>query len=360
MVADMLVTTSGWAVGYNNVNGVTFGSKTGTSNYSDEIMEQYNLPYDAVNDLWVAGICRDYATALWYGYDEIDYNHGKGNTQLYSALINGVFTGASGFDRPSSVVSVTVEKDSPGNGLLPSQYTPDGMKITELFKAGTEPTKVSDRFAPLGDVSNLKGSISGNEVHLSWDAIPTPNALNRDYYNGLYAADCKNVGGCVNAVIGANNNILGNVVYKVYVKQSNGQLTQINGNDTTGTTYSGEVPAGVAGRAATFVVKATYQKYDALASGGVEVTVDASGVKFDFDIRIDTTSVTATGSYTDTGVKVYSNSKDVTSSCSITTLVDGKEREGTIKISTPGDHTIEYKVTYKGTTKSATKHVKVN
>ena len=188
MVADMLVTTSGWAVGYNNVNGVTFGSKTGTSNYSDEIMAQYNLPYDAVNDLWVAGTCRDYAAAVWYGYDEIAYNHGKGNTQLYSALINGVFTGTANFTRPNSVVSVTVEKDSPGNGLLPSQYTPDSMKITELFKAGTEPTKVSDRFAPLGDVSNLKGSISGNKVHLSWDAIPTPNALNRDYYSGLYSS----------------------------------------------------------------------------------------------------------------------------------------------------------------------------
>ena len=363
MVADMLVTTSGWAVGYNNVNGVTFGSKTGTSNYSDEIMAQYNLPGDAVNDLWVAGTCRDYATAVWYGYDEIDpnfYNHGHGNTQLYSALINGVFTGTANFTRPNSVVSVTVEKDSPGNGLLPSQYTPDSMKITELFKAGTEPTKVSDRFAPLGDVSNLKGSISGNKVHLSWDAIPTPNALNRDYYSGLYSSTCRNVGACVDIVMGTNQNVLGSVVYKVYVKQSNGSLTQINGNDHTSTTYTGEVPAGVAGHSATFVVKASYSNYNALSSGGVEVTVDASSVKYDFDIKLDSNNVTSTGSYTDSGVKVYSNNKDVTSSCdSIVTYVDGKEVNGTVKITTPGEHNIVYKVTYKGSQKEATKHVTI-
>ena len=361
MVADMLVTTSGWAVGYNNVNGVTFGSKTGTSNYSDEIMAEKHLPSDAVNDLWVAGICRDYATALWYGYDEIDpnfYNHGHGNTELYSKLIQGVFTGTSGFTRPNSVVSVTVEKDSPGNGLLPSQYTPDGMKVTELFKAGTEPTKVSDRFAPLGDVSNLKGSINGSQVHLTWDAIPTPNALSSDYYRGLYSSTCKNVDGCVGAVIGTNNNILGPVVYQVYVKQPGGSLSHVGTVSTT--SYTGDAPAGASG-SATYVVKATYEKYNALASGGVEVSVDVSKVKVDFTIDVSGgTNVSGTaGSYKDQGVTVYSNSKNVTKDCTIVTYVNGK-KEDSINLTTPGTYTIKYVVTYKGQQKDATRTVTIN
>ena len=365
MVADMLVTTSGWAVGYNNVNGVTFGSKTGTSNYSDEIMAAYNLPYDAVNDLWVAGICRDYATAVWYGYDEIHYNHGHGNTELYSALINGVFTGEPNFSRPSSVVSVTVEKDSPGNGLLPSQYTPDSMKVTELFKAGTEPTKVSDRFSPLSDVSNLKGSISGNQIHLSWDGISTPNALNRDYYNGLYASTCRNVGGCVDAVMGTNHAVLGNVVYQVYVKQTDGSLTPLNDSDgdNSNTKFVSNIPAGVAGRSAKFVVKATYSNYGALASGGVDVTIDASSVKPKIELNIEVIggpNVSVNGSYSDLGVKVTSSGKDVTNDkdCSIQTFVNGTAMS-TVNLTTPGNYTIEYRVTYKGESKSATRNVEI-
>jgi len=360
MVADMLVTTSGWAVGYNNVNGVSFGSKTGTSNYSDETMAEHHLPYDAVNDLWVAGICRDYATALWYGYDEIDpefYNHGHGNTQLYSALINGVFTGTANFSRPNSVVSVTVEKDSPGNGLLPSQYTPDGMKITELFKAGTEPTKVSDRFAPLGDVSNLKGSVNNNQIHLSWDGIPTPNALNRDYYAGLYSSTCKNVGACVDNVIGTNNNVLGNVVYKVYLKRPSGSLELIKTVDN-GTSYSGNAPAG-AGSSATYVVKATYANYDALSSGGVEVNVDISKVKKDikFTLKGQADVSTTVGNYHDEGVKVTENGTAVNPD-SVSISVNGQHVDS-VKFNAPGKYTITYDVKYNGASQTLTRNVVV-
>ena len=358
MVADMLVTTSGWAVGYNNVNGVTFGSKTGTSNYSDEIMAEYNLPYDAVNDLWVAGICRDYATALWYGYDSIDYNHGHGNTELYSALIHGVFTGAPGFDRPSSVVSVTVEKDSPGNGLLPSQFTPDGMKVTELFKAGTEPTQVSDRFSQLPDVSNVNGSISGNRVHLSWSAIETPHAFSTDYYNGLYASSCRDINACTGIIIGTNHGILGDLVYNVYYKYSNGQLSDSVAS-TSGTSVDFELPAGAYGSAATFVVKATYTQYGALNSNGVDVTVDASHAKLELKVSLlGSSNATGTvGNYKDAGISVHANNKDVTSSCTITTYVDGVEKSPNNLPA--GTHTIKYVVTYGGQTANATRSVTI-
>lgn len=43
---------------------------------------------------------------------------------------------------PSSVVAVTVEKET-WPAELPSEYTPDNMKMTEYFKKGTQPTEVS-------------------------------------------------------------------------------------------------------------------------------------------------------------------------------------------------------------------------
>lgn len=354
MVADMLVTTSGWAVGYNNVNGVAFGSKTGTSNYSDEIMEQYNLPYDAVNDLWVAGICRDYATAVWYGYDEIDpnfYNHGHGNTALYSQLIKGVFTGTESFSRPSDVVSVTVEKDSPGNGLLPSQYTPDGMKVTELFKAGTEPTKVSDRFAPLSDVSNFKASISGKKIHLSWDAASSNNSLSYDYLKELYASTCRNVDACINAVKG------GDLVYQVYLKKAGG-LTLVDGN-VTGTSIDVDIPNDVGG-SATYVVKASTSN-NSLTSGGVEAKVDISSVvkketitaKLNGETNVE---VNENASYNDPKVQVLEGSNDVTSKAniSISYVCDGKAVNN---MSERGHYTITYNISYKDFKTSLTRSV---
>ena len=361
MVADMLVTTSGWATGFSSVNGVSFGSKTGTSNYSDEIMAQYNLPGNAVNDLWVAGICRDYATAVWYGYDEIDpnfYNHGNGNTVLYAQLIRGVFTGTQSFTRPSSVVSVTVEKDSPGNGLLPSQYTPDNMKVTELFKAGTEPTQVSTRFAPLPDVTDLSAKVSGSKVSLHWNGIGTPNALSTDYLNGLYTSTCKNVGACVSSIIGTDQAVLGNVSYQVYIKNSDGSLNLLN--STSNTSIDVSVPSG-AGNSVTFVVKASYSNYGALASNGVEAKVDVSGIKKDEisaslngDSYIELNEGT---DYKDLGVKVIEGKTDVTSKAKVTVTytLDGKEVSS---LNSPGAlYKVKYSISYKDFSTTLTREV---
>ena len=362
MVADMLVTTSGWATGFSSVNGVSFGSKTGTSNYSDEIMEKYNLPSNAVNDLWVAGICRDYATAVWYGYDELSseyYNHGNGNTALYSQLIKGVFTGTATFTRPSSVVSVTVEKDTPGNGLLPSQYTPDNMKVTELFKAGTEPTTVSTRFEPLPDVTGLTAKLNGNKISLSWNSIGTPNALSTDYLSSLYASTCKDVGACVSAVIGNDQAVLGSVNYQVYLKSSDGSLRLLHSTTSTSTEVS--IPTNV-GNSATFVVKSSYTNYGALASGGVDVKVDISGSIKKEEITASLNGdknmeISESGSYSELGVKVLEGKTDVTSKASIKTTytLNGKSVS---KVDEPGGkYVVTYNISYKDFSTTLTRDV---
>ena len=245
MITDMLVSTSGYTTKATSVNGITYASKTGTSNFPDEILEQYHLGYNAVNDLWVAGYSRDFAVAVWYGYDQISseyYNKmsSGGNINLYKEIIKGVYTGTENFTKPSSVVSVTVEKHSPGNGQLPSQYTPSGYTTTELYKAGTEPTTVSERFQQLPNVTNLKSSLNGNKITLSWNGIETPNALNRDYLRNQYSQMCKNVEACVNIIIGEDSSMLGNLVYNIYQKNSDGSLKYVD--STTNTSFEKNAP----------------------------------------------------------------------------------------------------------------------
>ena len=361
MVADMLVTTSGWATGTSSVNGITYGSKTGTSNYSTETMEKYHLPSNAVNDLWVAGICRDYATAVWYGYDELSseyYNKGNGNTALYKQLIKGIFTGTPTFTRPSSVVSVTIERNSPGNGLLPSEYTPDNMKTTELYKAGTEPTTVSTRFSKLSNITNLTSSIVNNKIKLEWTGIDTPNSLSRDYLRNLYSSDCRNVEACVNIILGENESILGTLTYQVYLKNADGSLKLLHGTTETHTEVS--IPTDV-GNTATFVVKTKYANdtNNRQASDGVEINVDiTNAIKKEISASLNgqaSITITEGTTYNDAGVKVMEDKNDVTSKAKIETKITKAGTPATIK--SEGTYTITYEITYNNFSKTLTRTV---
>lgn len=350
MVADMLVTTSSWATNATSVNGITYGSKTGTSNYSEEVMRDYNLPSNAVNDLWVAGICRDYATAVWYGYDELSseyYNKGHGNTDLYKQLIKGVFTGTPNFTKPNSVVSVTVEKQSPGNGLLPSAYTPDDMKITELFKAGTEPTQVSTRFSPISNVSNLNAKLNANSITLSWDPASN-NSLTEDKVRSLYSSTCRNINACVGIILG---NASGSLQYNVYLK---GKTTPLH--TTEGTSMEVAIPKDV-GKSATYVVKSVMGNS---TSEGVEITVDLSSViKDEITASLvgkEEIEIEETANYTDQGVKVLEGKTDVTKNATIKTTIklDGKT---VTNYTARGHYEITYDITYKEYKKTLTRKV---
>ncbi len=118
---------------------------------------------NAINDLWVNGVSPDYAISVWYGY-EINRSSTITNTsytishrKLFQAVAKGVFKNGSNWTHPDGVVEVAVEHQS-WPAKLPSEYTPSDIKITELFKKGSEPTEVSERFSKLADVTNLKGN----------------------------------------------------------------------------------------------------------------------------------------------------------------------------------------------------------
>lgn len=362
MVTDMLVDTGQDALGrYNNINGSQFAAKTGTTNFDEKTMEQAHLPSNAVNDLWVAGYNSEYSIAVWYGYENRNdgYNRfgSSQNSRLFQTVAKNFFDKDSTFEKPDGVVEVTVERNT-GYSMLPSENTPNDMKTTELFKEDSKPTEVSARFNKLSNVTGLKASVSGNKATLNWKAIGTPDALNKSYWSPLVAKAfhlSKDQNTYLSYIMSFNNGRLGNVVYNIYSKTSNGLklLTSVSGNSATVTLPNEASP--------TLVVKSSYSNYNGCESSGVEVKVEYDGISAS-DVTAtlmgdSTVSLKLGDSYSEplNPVKVTLDGENITDSdeveISLTVLSAGNNVTNswkTLITSTPGTYEFNYKVTYNG------------
>ena len=129
MVYDMLISSGKYGLGNQyNVNGATYGAKTGTSNFDDKTKKLLGLPDNAINDYWVSGVSPDYAISVWYGYirnyqrkdpDKDNYCKDCYNTineiyhrKLFQAVAKGFFKKGSSISMPSGVVKVEVENET--------------------------------------------------------------------------------------------------------------------------------------------------------------------------------------------------------------------------------------------------------
>lgn len=52
-----------------NVPGLPIAGKTGTTNFTEQDHQKYNIPYVGVPDSWMAGYTTNYTIAVWAGYD---------------------------------------------------------------------------------------------------------------------------------------------------------------------------------------------------------------------------------------------------------------------------------------------------
>lgn len=227
MISDMLVTAvqSGLSSGAK-ISGVNLAAKTGTTNFSNEDKNRYNLASDAINDAWIVGYDPEYAVSMWYGYEKVDSEHYLHQTQaviqrgkLYQAIGNVIFNKNTGktFKQPSSVVQKCVEKGS-WPPALPSAGTPQDQITCEYFKTGDEPTEVSTKYDKLATVSNLKVSYDENtkKITISWSKLNTPTenesfgAFGYNVYYGDILLDFTTEN---SYTIEANSNISG--TYKV-------------------------------------------------------------------------------------------------------------------------------------------------
>lgn len=94
------------------------------------------------------------------------------------------------------------------------------MKITEYFKKGTQPTEVSQRYAKLPAVTNLKSTKEGSNYKLTWN-FKTPDILDSAYLskyfsNSVYGNQSANY---LQARLDYNNNTLGGFGFGIYKKQ---------------------------------------------------------------------------------------------------------------------------------------------
>ena len=152
MITDML---KGVIDLYSNdldISDLPQAGKTGTSNYSSDQHEEYNIPTDQglVPDSWFVGYTPEYTLSVWVGYDKHleegnQLSNADGTRQLPRRFYREIMTRLTedsdkpDWEKPDSVKEVEVI-----NGSNPAKEatasTPESQKITELFVEGHLPS----------------------------------------------------------------------------------------------------------------------------------------------------------------------------------------------------------------------------
>lgn len=369
MMTSLLQSSAQYGLGAQSyINGAVYGAKTGTSNYADATIKAKGYPSNAVNDLWVAGISPDYSIAVWYGYKE-NYDNYTSTTntishrKIFQTAAKGIFNKGSNWTKPNGVVEVEIEYGS-YPAALPSEYTPAKERVTELFKSGTEPTEVSKKYSKLDNVTDLKGTVSGNTLTLTWKGIDTPYPINESlidqYVTSLYGSE-KFRNNAKNQILSTNKSTFGSLVYKIYSKDLTGKLTLVKTTNETSTTIENITSSSLK----TYVVKSSYTNYTANASDGTEVTIDLSGIKEEITAVLkgeNSIQLKINEKYNEQGVTVKKDSKEIKledKNLKITIQNEKKETVTKVDTSKEGTYTITYNISYEKFTKTLTRKVTI-
>lgn len=313
----------GFSGGTGSYRG-TVAAKTGTSNYDEATMRAKGLPASAVNDLWTVAYTPQHSIALWYGYDEISnkyYNTlGTPKDNLMAAIMKHIPVTTEAFVQPSSVVSAQVEVGS-WPAQKPCEYTPESLIKTEYFISGTEPTDTSARFAKLGDVTNLKATNTSGGVKLTWEH-KKPEVMDEAYLTKYFSQSVfgNSTSTFLQERLSYNNDILGGLGYGIYVKNGN-NLSQVGFTTDKSYTYKG------GSGTINLVVKVEYRNFKNNASDGVAVKAnvidgessggDNNSTNLEIEVNDGKKVEYSLHNYVETGITVFYNGVNVTSSCDI-------------------------------------------
>lgn len=384
MITDILMTATKNGVGGNlKVKNADIASKTGTSTYDAAFIKSRGIPSSAAKDNYTNFYSPDYSISIWYGYDGPDVSkdyfttaiNGANQKSKIAALVgNKIFKPNSKFERPSGVVSAKVEWETfPPQS--PSDHTPANMIMTELFKKGTEPSEVSERYSELSNPTNGTSTSNGTTVVLSWDAIPTPKAIDNAYLEEFFKENYNQFATkYYNDRISYNQGHIGTIGYQVY-QQINGALTPLG--YTTDTKYS----ATCLGEC-TFVIKSAYSIFKDNMSSGLTIDVKAStpsnpSGNDNPPNNPDNPSTNDPPTTKELQVKImnaclpiknemYNDEEYTKTSNPITVTYDGKDVTKDVKItrsqneidrSFEGTYTIKYTITYNGLSKNVERKI---
>ncbi len=303
MITDMLITGGKRNVGgHISVSGTQVAAKGGTTNLDSASKQALGVPSGATPDHWNITYSPDYCIALWLGYDTTTKEHyltsaigGKMRRSIMSSLANKIYKKNRTFKKPAGVVAKTVEWETiPPQ--LPSEYTPDSLKRTELFRKGTEPSEKSTRFAKLAAPKNGNATFDGKNIKLTWSPIDTPDAINetylQEYFNKNFDKDASKY---YQKRLKYNKSNIGTLVYHVYIKEANGSYRSLG--TTSNNSYS--YPANAATTAYTFVVKSEYSIFRNNASDGLTINAYAKIDSNVNDIVNDNTNIEPNDSNTE-------------------------------------------------------------
>jgi len=332
MITDVLTNVAA-DIGVRNAAGVAVACKTGTTNYDTETRKLYGYPSSADPDGWIAGYSSETTMAIWTGYNENKkgvyiehddmYQHRNG---LYKALSKIVYrgSGSANFKKPASVVSVTVEK---GSELLPSEFTPDKQKVTELFKRGTEPTNTSLKYVPLENVTNLSMQNNDGNVTLTWNEVKKADKELLNYKDP------------------------GEFGYFIYKDDKLLDFTQeLTYTHTTDNVYG------------TYKVVTGYKDMTTNRSNGASISIDLN-ITFSYnDSSEEEIAIGGTYNVSTNPISVFKDGVDITNESTITTkIIDTTTNEeiATIDTSIAGTYNVIYTAKYLSKQQSYTKTITI-
>ena len=363
MITDVLMAaTSSGAAGKINVSGTQVAAKSGTTNIDSSAAKQYNISINTTPDHWVNTYSSEYSISLWVGFDDLKQGQLTSNpgtairTKIMSKLSNSIYSKNKTFSRPSGLVEVTIEKDTAPEKLA-SDFTPADMKISSIYKNGTQPTEVSNRYSKLDAPTNGKSETTGTTIALTWNPISMPDAINptflAEYYTKKNYFSDSIATTYYDSRIGRNNSELGQNGYQIYIKDAQGNLTSIG--FTTNNFYN--YTANGTETSYTFVIKSAYSIFKDNISDGLEIKATYNGPTADLELSLNGDNpycIRQGGTYSETDitnpVKVMYGGVDITSSSTIT-------QTNSINTNALGTYNIVYTVTYNNGTVNKTKTI---
>lgn len=276
LITDMLISAAENGVGGVSVKGTTIAAKSGTSNVDRTWAENNGVPTSATRDAWNVTYSPEYSIALWLGYDKTTAENyltvsvgNRARSAIMKAVGSKVYSQDQKFSVPSGIVSVEVEKETFPTQLA-SEYTPSDLRSVELFKEGTEPTEVSNRFAKLDAPTNGSYTFNGTILTLKWNGIKTPEAIDssylQNYFNTYYDNHASKY---YERRLSYNNSYVGSLGYNIYKKEANGTLTYVGRTDGTSTSFTTTDTGTV-----TYVIKSAYSLFTSNMSDGLEIKVN--------------------------------------------------------------------------------------